>query len=243
MGSWATLPGYVWPTLKISHPRKTKIPRAEARQGGQNDKQERCRYSCRAFGVICVKNKKHACRPMTGLLWRPAGPLCPSSAKRVWKSRPRGINWTFPCYVSEKLNHGLILGRDFLRKHKARVDFSTRNCTNTKTNYALKLPKRQNIAAESQVVVIAEISGNVPDNLEGTIEGSAKLSKLNLMPAKVLACSRTNRVPIAVRNPHPYHISIFKGTKVGTFATHESGVEISNIDTPDNDNNSHVTPM
>ena len=78
--------------------------------------------------------------------------------------------------MSEKLNHGLILGRDFLRKNKARVNFSTRNCTNIKTNYALTLPKRQNIAAESQVVVIAEINGNVPDNLEGTIEGSAKLT-------------------------------------------------------------------
>lgn len=94
------------------------------------------------------------------------------------------------------------------------------------------MPRRQTIQAASQATFIAVICGEVPDNVEGTIEGSTKLGRMNLMSGKVLTFVKKNRVPILIRNPHPYPISIYKGTAVGNFNTHEVGVEYSNLDVP-----------
>ena len=142
-----------------------------------------------------------------------------------------GRNVKLECYVSEQLNHGLILGADFLQQNQAIIDYSKSHKYKLKGRYQLRLPRRENIPAETEVIILAEITGDdVPDHLEGMCEGNSKLARLSLIPAKVVACTNRNTIPMSIRNPNPHPVSLYKGTKIGDFTPHSRDVEISNID-------------
>ena len=135
-----------------------------------------------------------------------------------------------PCYVTDRLNHKVILGGDFLREHEAIIDYRGAQRNTIKGHYKLVLPKRCKLTPESDTVVVVEVVGEVPDSLKGTIEGSGKLCRMGILAAKVLTCPETNRVLLSLRNPSAQSISLHKGTHVGQIQTHSEGVQISNID-------------
>ena len=97
-------------------------------------------------------------------------------------------------HLVDNLGYDLIFGTDFLKKHRAIVDFSTqkltlKSCIPIKAKDTFKIPKR------SEVVFLANLRGQCPDNVMGDISCVQNIVNLGAATAKVLTKTKNNQIP------------------------------------------------
>jgi hypothetical protein len=155
-----------------------------------------------------------------------------------------------PVYVSHNLTHDVILGTDFLRAHKGKIDYAT-NLLHL--NGAPPVPilrialfpeiskivaaETTVIPAKHQVTVLGSIANtSVDENRDGSIGLISRDPRL-IVKHKILlgttlgqVCNGT--VPLLLMNPNDRDVTIHQKTSLGTIETLGPDPEIYSMETP-----------
>ena len=100
----------------------------------------------------------------------------------------------FTADIAPKLQYDLILGVDFLNKHKAEINFAKKTL-HLKDAYPLKTMENISIPPKHECILSVKIAGNkVPDQIQGTTHGVKCISAFGLMAAKTLVSCEDNQV-------------------------------------------------
>jgi hypothetical protein len=119
-------------------------------------------------------------------------------------------------YVADKLRYDVIIGLDVLNEHKMVIDFSSQT-VKINPQMCVIAQEQTQILPRSETLIMAGINKTIPDGIQGIYTGSMQVGYLGLVPAKVLALTKQQTIPIRLLNPNDFPIKIHKGTNLGIF--------------------------
>ena len=134
--------------------------------------------------------------------------------------------------VVPNLSYNVVLGRDFLHKHRALIDVGNERVTFSENNMVLfatgdfppvtsdvRCAKTFVIDGSSEVIIPAVLTSFPSEPVVGLIEGVPKLSdRYHLLCASTLCKPDVDgRVNVRLLNPSDAPVLIYKGTNIGEF--------------------------
>ncbi|XP_072045952.1 uncharacterized protein [Amphiura filiformis] len=133
-----------------------------------------------------------------------------------------GAKFLVPMYIARNLSQEIMLGKRFLKQHKARLDFNTQKLRLFKRSN-LRVIERQEIPPHSQSVVRARLSNNLPKGTIGLCQGGRRVTALGVLIANTVSSVQhiTNKsscsTQLLVLNTSNEPIVLYPRTKLGTF--------------------------
>ena len=120
-------------------------------------------------------------------------------------------------YLVPNLEPTLIIGINFLKKHKAVIDLGNKTVT-LDPRRQLVLESNVTIPPRSEVVTIARIKGSrLPDNIIGLSSESPNLSSHGLLAGKVMSTVEKGRVLHRLCNISDHPVTLKRNSSVGKF--------------------------
>ena len=129
-------------------------------------------------------------------------------------------------HLVKNLNTNFIVGMDFLRTNKARINLANQKLF-IRPNLGMRPNQKYVIPAKSECIILARIRGSLPDGIIGTTPNIKSLSYLGIATARVLATTQDNLVPIRLINSSDHDVTLKKNANLGKFTPLPNGTTLS----------------
>ena len=134
-----------------------------------------------------------------------------------------------PVHIIRNLHKNLIIGMDFLTKHKAVVDIASRKLS-LRSALLMRANEKCLIPANSECIITARLRKNYPNGVLGITPNISSLSHLGLATARVLTKTHNNLVSVRIVNTNDKDIILRRNTRLGSFSPLPNDTELYHFD-------------
>ena len=155
-------------------------------------------------------------------------------------------NFTLQAYITEGVTFDIILGRDFLQKHKAKIDLNTNKIEfetvqnsfpfseypdisdpdDYNTVSSVHADKSFILQPNSETIFPAHLEIKLPEGAIGIVSPRQELPEKHCVfgASEIVKVSDCNTIPIRIKNPSAKPIRIYRRTKLADFTEVEPNI-------------------